>query len=370
MAAENDKPESGLWKDYINRDTIAKLAEEIGRVHKGFDQSSFLRTVVHKDFSKLELKQRMTAVAGALHEYLPKDYGQVMGIFSKIASRLNGWQNWALMSYIQMFGLEHFEQSVAAMKDLTQYSTAEAAIRPYMIRYEKQMMPILHEWAVDSNEHVRRLAAEGSRPRGVWITHLESFKKDPMPVLKLLEKLKNDPSLYVRKAVANNLNDISKDHPELVIKTAVEWQKDGNRHTDWIIKHACRGLIKKGDPRVFPIFGFTSQPKIALEKVKLTPTKVRIGGKVSISFDIVSLSSRKQKLAIDYAVHYVKKNGKRSARVFKLSEKILRAGERITLGTSHSFENRSIRTHYPGEHRLDIIVNGKVRLSSTFEVNR
>lgn len=369
-APDSDKPESGLWKDYINRKMVARMAAEIGRVHKGFDQSSFVNEVVNDRFSTLELKQRITAIAEALHKYLPENYDRAMTVFRKIAPRLGGWENWALMSYIELFGLEHFEQSVTAMKDLTRYSTAEFAIRPYMIRYETQMLPILHQWAIDDNEHVRRLAAEGSRPRGVWTAHLESFKKDPAPVLNLLEKLKADPSLYVRKAVANNLNDISKDHPGLVIKTALKWQKDGNKHTDWIIKHACRSLIKKGEASVFPIFGFTSNPKIAVEKVKLAPKKVKIGSKITLSFDVVSLSNRKQKLAIDYVIHYVKKNGKRSGKVFKLSEKALKAGEKISLGTSHSFEDLSTRTHYPGGHRLDLVVNGVVKTSVEFDVGR
>jgi 3-methyladenine DNA glycosylase AlkC len=368
-APDNDRPESGLWKDYVNRKAVAKMAKEIGRVYKGFDQASFIDAVVNEPFLKLELKPRIAAIAQGLQEYLPEDYGRTMEIFKKIAPQLGGWENWALMSYVELFGLERFEQSVAAMKELTRYSSAEFAIRPYMIRYEKRMLPILHRWAGDSNEHVRRLAAEGCRPRGVWTAHLESFKKDPRSVLKLLEKLKADSSLYVRKAVANNLNDISKDHPDLVIKTALTWKKDGNKHTNWIIKHACRSLIKKGDARVFPIFGFTSNPEITLERVKLTPKKVKIGSRASLSFDVVSKSSRRQKLAIDYRIHYVKKNGKRSAKVFKLSEKVIAGGEGVKVKTDHSFENRSTRKHYAGKHRLDVIVNGTVAHTLDFTLS-
>ncbi|UCE24755.1 MAG: DNA alkylation repair protein [Candidatus Zixiibacteriota bacterium] len=368
--AEDNKPESGLWKDYLNRGSVTKIAEEIGRVDRGFDQRSFVEASIDKSFSDLELKQRITAIARTLHQFLPNDYGRSMRIFRKAAPHLGGFENWALMSFIELYGLDHFDDSIAAMKDLTRYGTAEFAIRPFMIRYERKMLPVLHRWAGDSNEHVRRLAAEGSRPRGVWTQHIESFKKDPRPVLALLEKLKADPSLYVRKAVANNLNDISKDHPDLVIETALAWNNDGNKHTDWIVKHACRSLIKKGNPKVFPIFGFTSSPKVEVRRFRLSRKKVKIGSSISLSFDLVSGANRSQKLAIDYRLHYVKKNGKRSPRVFKLSEKVLGSGKTVMISTRHSFENRCTRIHYPGEHRLDLIINGRVVLSEDFSLAR
>ncbi len=369
MATENnDKPESGLWKDYLNQATISKIAREIGRVHKGFDQSSFVAALSDKAFVGLELKQRINRIAQALHDFLPNNYARVMDIFRKIAPGLGGFENWALMSYIELYGLENFDTSVTAMRDLTQHSTAEFAIRPYVNHDPATMLAVMNDWAEDENEHIRRLAAEGSRPRGVWTAHIDQFKKDPRPVLALLEKLKADDSLYVRKAVANNLNDISKDHPGLVIKTATIWQKNKNKHTDWIIKHACRTLIKRGDRAVFPLLGFTANPKIELKNFKLSGKKIKIGSDVIISFDLLSLAKRPQKLAIDYRIHFVKKNGKLSPKVFKLAEKKLPAQESIAAATKHSFRNHSTRTHLPGQHRLDIVVNGIVVKSNDFRL--
>ena len=166
--ADDIRPESGLWKDYLNRKSVAKIGAAIGGVSKQFDQDSFVEAVMDESFYELELKQRITAIAQVLHRFLPKSYARSMNIFRNIAPDLGGFENWALMAYIEMFGLEHFDESIAAMKDLTQFSTAEFAIRPYMIRYEKKMLTVLHRWAEEANEHVRRLAAEGSRPRGVW----------------------------------------------------------------------------------------------------------------------------------------------------------------------------------------------------------
>jgi hypothetical protein len=180
-------------------------------------------------------------------------------------------------------------------------------------------------------------------------------------VLKILELLKADESPYVRKAVANNLNDISKDHPDIAIATALKWKRDGNPHTDWIIKHACRSLIKQGHPEVFEVFGYTSNPKLDVANIKTTKKQVRIGEDIGLSFDIVSRASKKQKLVIDYRVHYVKKSGKMSPKVFKLTEKTLAPGQTISASTRHSFKDRSTRKHQPGQHRFEVLINGTPR---------
>ncbi len=362
------RPESGLWKDYLNRERLTRLAERIGRAFKRFDQSAFLETLLNDGFFELELKERITAIADCLREFLPDDYARTLAVFRKIAPDVGGFENWALMAYIEKYGLDHFEQSVAAMKELTQYSTAEFAIRPYMIRYTKRMLEMLAEWVHDPNEHVRRLAAEGSRPRGVWTAHVEAFKKDPRPVIELLEHLKADPSLYVRKAVANNLNDISKENPDLVISTAVRWQKDKHKDTDWIIKRACRSLIKQGDPRVFGILGYTKTPRADVLNLKIAPGKVKRGSKATITFDLVSQAKSNQKLVVDYRVHYLKKTGRLSPKVFKLAEKSLRGLESIAISTKHSFEEQSTRKHFPGKHRLEIMVNGRATAGLDFDL--
>ncbi len=351
--------ERELWKDRLGHAAVAGLAVQIGKVYRNFDRSGFTAAVATDEYLALELKDRSKAIAAGLRPYLPRDYRRAIDILIKTAPSVGGFENWSLTAYVELFGLEHFEESVRAMEALTSYSTCEFCIRPFMIQYTDRMMPILHRWATDENEHIRRLAAEGSRPRGVWVAHIEAFRKDPTPVLELLEKLRADPSLYVRKAVANNLNDISKDHPKEVIATALRWQKDGNVHTNWIIRHACRSLIKNGEPKVFPIFGFTSDPKITISSVKPSKKTVSIGGGVAFGFSITSTAKKKQKLAIDYKLHYVKKNGKSSPKVFKLAERTIGPGERIDLTIRQAFADLSTRKHFPGEHGLEVVVNGR-----------
>jgi 3-methyladenine DNA glycosylase AlkC len=359
-----------LWKNHLNQKAISAMAAEIARSYRRFDGKSFVTAVMSDDFEGRELKDRIQTIARHLSRYLPADYSKAVDVLIKTAPRVGMFENWALTSYVELFGLEHFDDSVRALRALTPHSSSEFAIRPFMIRYTKRMMPILMMWATDRDEHVRRLAAEGSRPRGVWTAHIEDFKEDPSPVLKLLELLKADPSLYVRKAVANNLNDISKEHPKLVIDTALRWQKDDHPYTNWIIKHACRSLIKTGHPEVFPVFGFAYPPRVEVKNLRLSPRKLEVGEDLSFSFDLESSAGKSQKLAIDYAVTYVRAGGRSSRKVFKLSEKELPSGQKLSLSARRSFADVSTRTHHPGRHQLDIIVNGEIISQRTFSVTR
>lgn len=369
MPAQDRPDQRQLWKNQISRASIQRLAERIGRAYPAFDSSGFVARVVDSRFAGLELKDRIGAIADGLREYLPEEYGRALSVLYDVAPGLDAFHNWALLAYVERHGLEQFELSVAAMERLTEHSTAEFAIRPFMIRYTDQMLPILHRWAQDNNEHVRRLAAEGSRPRGVWVAHIEPFKKDPTPVLELLERLKADSSLYVRKAVANNLNDIAKEHPGRVVALAKAWQKNSHPHTNWILKRGCRTLFKQGRREVFPLFGFSENPKIDVDGPTLKPKRVRIGGELKVAVSVTSRSKRVQKLVIDYAVEYVKARG-RTTKVFKWKDASLAAGETLTLERTHACADLSTRTHFPGEHGLVILINGRESGRASFHLVR
>jgi 3-methyladenine DNA glycosylase AlkC len=362
------RPESGLWKDFVDKARVETLAWGLREVWPKFDAAGFVEAVCDQHFLTLELKSRIAHVADRLEAFLPKEYSKAAAILVQAAPSLKGFENWVLTSYVEKFGLDHFDVSVEALKELTKYGSSEFAIRPYMIRYTDRIMPLLHQWATDPNEHVRRLAAEGSRPRGVWVAHIDAFRKDPTPVLVLLEKLKSDPSLYVRKAVANNLNDISKDHPKAVIRVAREWFDSGDTNAQWIVKRACRSLIKKGYPEVFPIFGFAANPHVQVDQFQPRKKRVTIGKDLEIVCRIVSTSKRRQKLAVDYRVHFVKKNGKASPKVFKWTEKALAAGETLELSTALSLKNMTTRKHYPGNHEIELVINGKSQAGSSFKL--
>jgi len=369
MPRNTDTSQPRLWKDYLNRKLLTRLADEICRAYSGFDRKGFVAKVATDEFFAMELKQRITTAAQALGAFLPGNYSKAVDVLIEVAPNVGGWENWILTNYVDLYGVDDFDDSMRALENLTPYGTGEFAIRVFMNKYTKRMLPVLNRWAKHPNEHVRRLAVEGSRPRGVWVAHIETFKEDPLPVLKLLEKLKADPSLYVRKAVANNLNDISKDHPDLVTDTALSWQNDGNKHTDWIIKHACRSLIKAGHPRVFPLFGFTSNPKIAVVGFEADKAHYRIGQTLTVPLTIESKSRTRQKLAVDYRITYRTKTGSSSSKVFKLCEKEIPPGGMLPLKLRHKFEDNSTRKHYAGEHSVELIVNGRVSAKINFALS-
>ncbi len=360
MTESAPSSERTLWKDVVNRNFVVRIAEAIARFDKSFERDRFVKTTIAGDFSGKELKEKIEHIAAALKSFLPSNYKRATTIVVKAAPLLGEFENWVLTDYVRLFGQDDFDHSMQALKDLTRYGTSEFAIRPFVVDHTDQALELFAVWVADPNEHVRRLAAEATRPRGVWVAYVPSFIDDPRPVLDILEELKADRSLYVRKAVANNLNDISKDHPDLVVRTAKRWKKDSNKLTDWIIKHGCRSLIKKGDRKAMALFGFVSSPKLEVAAFKVSPARLKIGADVTMTVRLKSLAARSQKLVIDYRVYYLRPSGKTSTKVFKWSVKQLAPGETLDLKRNHSFLQRNTRTHYPGRHRMELIINGRV----------
>lgn len=198
-----------------------------------------------------------------------------------------------------------------------------------------------------------------------WGQALPRFKKDPSPVLTILEILKADPSRYVRTSVANNLNDISKTHPDLVAEIARDWYGK-NAYTDWIVKHGCRTLLKKGIREVMDIFEFTDAGLVSIDGFALDTTSVLIGENLTFSFAVSAEETTKVRL--EYGIDYVKANGTRSRKIFQISEIVLKAHQVKTYTKTHSFANISSRKHYPGIHSLTLIVNGTERETLDFTV--
>jgi len=368
MESTELQPQTRLFKDEINRPTITRIGKTLHELDDSFADGRFVAAVMQRKMDTLELKERIAAVADTLEKFLPKSYKAAVDLMIEAAPKLGMFENWCFLTVIERHGLSRYKDSMRGMYELTKHASAESAIRPFIKKYTKRIMPTLKKWTRDEDQHVRRLVAEGTRPRGVWVQRLDIFVQDPTPVIDLLDKLRDDPSLYVRKAVANSLNDVSKDNPEVAIATALRWRQDNNHLTNWIIRHGLRSLLKQGDPRAFKLLEFTDTPQLTVSDITLSNKRLRIGRKLKIKFEIESLADRSQKLAIDYKVHYVKKSGRMSEKVFKLAEKNLPPKGKISLSTERSFANRSVRTHYPGEHKIQIMVNGKVMAEATFQL--
>jgi len=342
-------------KNLYNKQLITNLGDEVIKHCSTFDQAAFDRSVFDKNWKEKELKQRMRHIAECLHQHLPANYKKAIKILRPVSTQFNGFEHMFFQDFVECFGLHDFDTSIPALEHFTKYASSEFAVRAFILQEEKRMMNQMLDWASSDNHHVRRLASEGCRPRLPWAIALPSFKNDPQPVLKILAILMNDESEYVRRSVANNLNDISKDNPETVLQWAERWLGD-NSETDWIIKHACRSLLKQGDTKALSLFGFTDTKHIKLEKFKVQ-SEVKLGEKLHFSFLLKSQASPLGRCRIEFAIDFMKANGKQKRKVFKISESDYAEKEK-QVNKYFSFKEISTRKYYSGEHQLTIIVNG------------
>lgn len=343
-----------------------QIAAQISSVYERFNADQFVDNAL-KGYHSLDLMARGRHIAEALHHHLPADYEEAIRLLvASMGSRLERDEGNSMAPflylphsfYIARYGLEHFEASMQAQYELTQRFTAEFCIRPYLEQHTEATLERLHLWAEDNNHHVRRLVSEGTRPRLPWASRLKEFQKDPAPVLALLEKLKDDPELYVRRSVANNLNDIGKDHPELLTSTTRRWLDQASPERLWLIRHALRSMIKQGQSEALDQLGYGKAPEVQISQPDITPAQVCMGGKVQLSFELLNPTSVSQDLLIDFCVHYIKGNGSTSTKVFKLKTLQLAANTSEKLSKSLSLANMTTRRHYPGVHQVDLLING------------
>jgi 3-methyladenine DNA glycosylase AlkC len=256
-----------------------------------------------------------------------------------------------------------------AQYELTRRFSAESSIRAFLLRYPEETHARLRAWAGDDNVHVRRLVSEGTRPRLPWAPRLRAFQEDPRPVIALLELLKDDPERYVQRSVANSLNDIGKDHPDLAVEVCRRWSAGASPARAWIVRHALRALVKKGHRGALEMLGVGRWPAVRISGVRLVPRSIKLGGTLRFSFAIVSTGTAVQELLIDYIVHFVKANGATRPKVFKLRTLALSPGERVELGSTVSFKDLTTRRHYPGRHRIDLLINGIPHPLAEFDVS-
>lgn len=302
---------------------------------------------------------------------MPADYKKAIGVIDQVVMNYGTWLDGFggfFPIFVEIYGQDEadWDVSMAALARYTPYASSELAVRSFIINREERMMAQMYEWSKDENELVRRLASEGCRPQLPWGQALTSFKKDPAPVLPILEQLKTDPSIHVRKSVANNLNDISKTHPDLVVKLAKEWYGK-NDDTDWIIKHGCRTLLKKGNREALALFGYDDTASAEIQDFTLETASVSIGEEIIFSFAV--LTKEAAKVRLEYGIDYVKSNGKRNRKIFKISEISLKENEKRLYTKKHSFADVSVRKHYPGIHSITLIVNGSEQKKLDFKVD-
>jgi len=372
----SDADKSPLMKDGLGVHAVKRIAKSVALVVPGFNAKAFQKDAEH-GLDELELKARVHHLIAVLHRHydlpfkkLSKHLQDLPEVWDRGSAADNkaGFAAWPLIDYVAAHGLQHPKEALQTLEKLTPMFSAEFAVRPFIQQHTDVTYAKLLEWCEHPSEHVRRLASEGSRPRLPWGMRLPQFIDNPEPLVGILEKLKADESLYVRRSVANNLNDISKDNPEWMINLCEHWLADAHEHTDWIVKHALRSLVKAGDVRVFPLLGYAAKPSVLASDIQLDKKKIVVGDSIGFSCTITG-GKKVQNLVVDYAVYFMKANGKLAPKVFKLKNIALAANETIAITKNHSFKPITTRRYYAGVHQLAIQINGKEVARADFYVS-
>jgi 3-methyladenine DNA glycosylase AlkC len=349
-------------KNMYNTRFFDALSKAVKAAYPAFDQQQFLTLIYDDEWETRELKARTRHIARSLHALLPDDYPTALAIMREASSLLTGFSYEPMIfpDFVEVYGLDdaHWEISMDALAQFTQQTSAEFAVRQFILKDQERMMRQMLAWAVHENHHLRRLASEGCRPRLPWAVALPALKADPAPILPILELLKNDESEYVRRSVANNLNDISKDHPQVVLDVLQRWRERLTPEVSKLIHHALRTLVKQGNPAALALIGYSGETAVRLSGFTVIPETISIGEEITFSFSVESEREAAQELLIDYVVYHQRAGGKQTAKVFKLTKKTLAPAERLVISKKHSFKPITTRRYYAGEHAIEIQING------------
>lgn len=350
-----------LLKDFFSRALVVELADSFAEVHPTFPKAPFVRDAT-RGLDELELMDRARHIMEAMRAHLPARYSDALRIVLRsLGPETSTFRYWPHTMFVAAYGTgkEDFARSMDAQRILTERWSCEFSIRPFLEKYPDETLAVLREWARDPNVHVRRLVSEGTRPLLPWAPRVRWLQREPKKLLPFLETLKDDDELYVRRSVANHLNDVAKAHPDLVCEVAERWLSGKpSKERRALVRHALRTLVKRGHPRALAILGFGGKPRVDV-RGRIIPARVAIGGKIRIEVIVRSTSAKTQSLAVDLVVHFVKSRGTVGAKVFKLGEIELAPRGTETLGKSVSIAVHTTRKPYPGRHRVEALVNGE-----------
>ncbi|MBL4710245.1 MAG: DNA alkylation repair protein [Flavobacteriales bacterium] len=351
-------------KNVYSKEFVTNFLKCWSEINLSINQQEFISFVFDKDWEALELKARMSRLSDAMALVLPNNFEQAVPIFYKLIEILEkddfpnrGYEYMFLPDYVEKFGRKHLDLSLELLARITQFVTSEFAIRPFIIDSEERVMAQLLKWSKSSDTDIRRLSSETCRSRLPWAMALPRFKKDASLIIPILENLKNDDSLYVRKSVANNLNDISKDHPDLALELAFKWHGK-NENSDWIVKHGMRTLLKAGHPKSMELFDYANVDLLKLTNYQLLTPHVDFGKEAKFKFSISNITKDELKIRLEFAVYFMKNNGVQTKKVFKISERTLEPKQQLDFTKHHPLKPISTRKYYAGEHGIALIVNG------------
>ncbi|MFN8436293.1 MAG: hypothetical protein U0V72_01545 [Cytophagales bacterium] len=367
--------EKFLVRDVINYSNVSALAHRIRIVYPDFNTELFLEHLT-ENFSKLGFKERINYVTEQLNRQLPKDFLSALSILMKsLGNELNSdtdfskadFVHLSIGLYIRENGIDYIQESLDALKELTKRFSSEFDVRVLIEKYEYQTLEFLKNCTQDSNVHVRRWASEGARPMLPWGQKLHKFVTDPSPILPILDLLKSDSSTYVTRSVANSLNDISKNHPEIVLTTINRWLHSEKSISYLVAKHALRTLVKKGNIEALQILGFSNTSEVHVD-LQLEKEMVQLGSDVLIHVTVQNISEKTHKYEISYVVHFLRANNKHNQKVFKLKSESIQPNQIIQISKKVSFKQLSTRKIYIGIQKISVQINGVQYCEKTLEV--
>ncbi|MCL3862335.1 DNA alkylation repair protein [Actinotalea sp. K2] len=346
------------FKDELSPALAQALGSELQNAWTDFPLETWSHAAT-SGLEVLELKARAAHLADALALCLPPTFPEAAAVLDRAleSPTFTGWMIWPCGQLVAQQGIDDPDIALPLLARLTRRSSSEFPIRAFIARHPEVTFRYLHQWAAHPDEHVRRLVSEGTRPRLPWAPVLRGLITDPTPAVALLERLFDDESAYVRRSVANHLNDISKDHPDLALACAERWLA-ASSHGDGVVRHGLRTLIKRGDPRALALLGYGHSTTVTLVDLTVSPDVIAIGDEVTLTATLSAADDTRA--AIDYLVHYQGARGPRPGKVFKLTSRHLPAGDQVTVTKRHRFDHVSIRTIRPGPHRVELQVNGRV----------
>ncbi len=372
------------FKYMYNEQFFDRFTKDLKLIIKDLDTREFISQIMDDEWENRELKQRVAHITTVLKKFLPENYKDAIVKILELLDYVEKTQpdfsiiddtkfgltleyGAILDNYVEQYGLDDYETSVKAIEKITQFTSCEFVTHPFIIKYPDQMMAQMLAWSKHEHWGVRRLASEGCRPRLPWAMALPNLKKDPAPIIPILENLKNDPARSVRLSVANNLNDIAKDNPEIVIDLAKKWHGK-SKEIDWVIKHGCRTLLKQGNPEILELFGLGSAENINIEDFQIVTLVVKVGNSLEFSFKLVNNNHEKNKIRLEYGLYYQKANGALSRKVCKISEKEYAENSITYITRKHSFKVVTTRKFHPGLHQVAVIINGNEFEKHDFEL--
>jgi len=360
-------------KDYIDRSFIEELSENFASLKLPFDKDNFVTLIFTSDWKSKEMKQRIRIVSEAVYEIFDRDYLKILSLLVELVkylqyNKINGSIGyWFIPDFIENFGINYPEESLSAMEIVTPFVSCEFAIRPFIEIQQNFVFEKISTWSKSENVHLRRFSSEGCRPRLPWGIALKNLKKNPKPIIPILENLITDESEYVRKSVSNNLNDISKDNPSIVIDFIKKW-KNSSKEIDRLLKHSARTLLKNGNNEILDIFKVSFDNSLEIKNLELFSDNVKIGDNLQFQFILSNSSKKIIKLRIEYFIHLLRSNGSYTKKIFKLSEREINPETEILIEKKHSFKIVTTRKYYSGTQRISIVVNGNEFPSLAFEL--